>query len=217
MMKPDMPMDSRKDQGSPRSRRGPYAHLFSEYEADENVVARYWESIGGSVERLDLEDKRSPDFLIRFANGAAALCEVKSFGGPETGASDYSLAYAPDLRISNALYTGIRQLLEYETEEEVYRILFFVNHSDKLKFDSLVKLLDGEWDPIKDAFLDAPNQASSEARIERKKIDLYLWLRDTPASSAESPSQRWGRLDRLSEICNAMRLNPKQIRLIPAA
>jgi hypothetical protein len=216
-MKLNMPMDIRKERGEAYSKRGPYAHLFSEYEADESIVGQYWESIGGSVERLDAENKRNPDFLIRFANGALALCEVKSFGGPETGQSDYSLAYPPDLRISNALYTGIRQLLEYETDEAVYRILFFVNHNDKLKFDSLVKMLDGEWDPIKRRFLDTPNDASLGARIERKKIDLYLWLRDTPASSAESPSQRWGRLDRVNEICNAMRLNPKQIRLIPAA
>jgi hypothetical protein len=80
-MKLNMPMDIRKERGEAYSKRGPYAHLFSEYEADESIVGQYWESIGGSVERLDSQNKRNPDFLIRFANGALALCEVKSFGG----------------------------------------------------------------------------------------------------------------------------------------
>ena len=142
---------------------------------------------------------------------------MKSFGGPQTGASDYSLAYSPEVRISNALYTGIRQLLEYEIANDVYRILFFVNHNDTLKFDSFRKMLDGEWDPLKRTFVDLPNEWSLRARSERKQVDLYLWLRDTQASSAESPSQRWGRVDRVSEICDAMQLNPKQISLIQAA
>ena len=216
-MKPDMKMDIEKDRDHTRSKRGPYAHLFSEYEVDEESVIQYWESLGCSVERLDSQDKRNPDFLLRFANGGRAICEVKSFGGPETGTSDYSLAYSPDLRISNALYTGIRQLLEYEIASDVYRILFFVNHNDKLNFDSFRKMLDGEWDPLKRKFVDPPNEWSLRSRAQRKQIDLYLWLRDTPASSAESPSQRWGRVDRVSEICDAMQLNPKQISLIQAA
>ena len=212
-----MKTDIEKDGVHARSKRGSCAHLFSEYEIDEKSVIQYWESLGCTVERLDSQDKRNPDFLLKFANGGRAICEVKSFGGPETGTSDYSLAYSADLRISNALYTGIRQLLECEVDGDVYRILFFVNHNDKLKFDSFRKMLDGEWDPLKREFVNIPNEWSLRARAERKQIDLYLWLRDTPASSAEVPSQRWGRVDRVSEICDAMQLNPKQIRLIQAA
>jgi hypothetical protein len=210
-------MDIKTKRTERNPRRGLYAHLFSEYAEDEEIVARYWESMGCSIERLDSTDKRNPDFLLRFANGASALCEVKSFGGPETGESDYSLEYPSDLRISNALYAGIGQLLDYESTQDIYRILFFVNHNDRLKFDGLVRMLDGEWDPIKKQFLHQPSGWSSDARSRRKKIDLYLWLRDTTSSSAEYPSQLWGRLDRVTEICDAMQLNPKQIRLIPAA
>jgi hypothetical protein len=121
------------------------------------------------------------------------------------------------MRISNALYAGIAQLREYSFQEDVYRILFFINHNDRLKFESLVKLLDDEWDPIHKKFVSEPNRWSSAARMKRKEIDLYLWLRDTPASSAEYPSQHWGRVDRIGDICNAMQLNPTQIRLIQAA
>ncbi len=212
-----MPMDTSRAQTEVFPQRGRYAHLFSEYEVDETAVAQYWKSMGCAIDRLDIHNKRNPDFLLRFANGALALCEVKSFGGPETGASDYSLDYPEEQRISNALYAGISQLLEYEAKKDIYRILFFVNHNAKLRFDALAKMLDGEWDPIKRKFLEEPNKWSSDARNRRKSIDLYLWLRDTPASSAESPSQLWGRLDRVGEICEAMRLNPKQLRLIPAA
>jgi hypothetical protein len=181
------------------------------------MVENYWKAMGCTITRLDSENKRNPDFLIRFNNGAQALCEVKSFGGPNTGNSDYALAFDPYIRISNALYTGIAQLLEFQEASDPFRILFFVNHNDNLKFDSLAKLLDGEWDPIRKQFADAANDVSLRARVDRKKVDLYLWLRDTPASSAKSPSQCWGRLDRVNEISSEMRLNPKVIRLIPAA
>jgi hypothetical protein len=104
--------------------RGRYAHLFSEYADDERAVVDFWNSRGCSVTRLDSEDKRNPDFLLTFPNGSIALCEVKSFGGPVTGDSDYKLQFDPYHRISNALYSGISQLTEYDGAPDAFRILF---------------------------------------------------------------------------------------------
>jgi hypothetical protein len=198
-------------------RRGVYAHLFSEYAADENMVASYWNAQGCSIERLDTETKKNPDFLITFRNGMRAICEVKSFGGPETGASDYGLEYDPNQRLSNALYSGIAQLTNYEQAGHAFRVLFFVNHNENLTFHSLVRMLDGEWDPLALKFRDEPNAASIDARLQRRKVDLYLWIRDTANSSSESPSQHWGNLDRVGELYSSMQQNPSQIRVIQAA
>jgi hypothetical protein len=199
------------------SERGRYAHLFSEYFHDEQLVMDFLNSKGCSVSRLDTENRRNPDFMIYFANGSVAICEVKSFGGVETGDSDYNLPFDPYHRISNALYTGIAQLIEYKHAPEAFRILFFVNHNETLRFDSLVKLLDGEWDPLRKQFLDKPNEATRAARSKRRTVDLYLWLRNTAQSSSEFPSQHWGSLERIDEICAAMQLNPGRISLIQAA
>jgi len=197
--------------------RGKYAHLFSEYAADEQLVADFWNAQGCSVSRLDTEHKRNPDFVLYFSNGAVALCEVKSFGGPDTGGSDYGFPFDPYYRVSNALYAGIAQLTEYEEFPNAFRILFFVNHNETLRFDSLVRLLDGEWDPFQKTFLDRESERTASAKAKRRKVDLYLWLRDTANSSSEYPSQHWGNPDRVGEICAAMRLDPGQIRLIQAA
>jgi hypothetical protein len=207
--------------------RGKYAHRFGEVERDEELAAQYLVGQGLQVARIG-EDRfaKTPDFSLLKDGKVVAYCEVKTFkrdvwldrmladapSGTLAGGSRPDPIYN---RISNAIHTAAKQLVSANRDHGVLNILVLMNRDEQAKYQDLVSVATGKWDPLA-GIHDKTHEQYSEGRIqeEKSKIDLYVWL---DACKDDPPKPRgffFGNCESRKRVCSLFGIDPDVVKTV---
>jgi hypothetical protein len=207
--------------------RGKYAHRFGEVERDEELAAQYLVGQGFQVARIG-EDRfaKTPDFELLKDGRLVAYCEVKTFERDVW--LDRMLAEAPPgslaggarpdpiyNRISNAIHTAAKQLVSANRNHDALNILVLMNRDKQAKYQDLVSIITGKWDPLA-GINDKTHEQFSEGRIreEKSKIDVYVWL---DAYKDDSPKVRgffFGNFENRPRACSLFDIDPDAVKTV---
>jgi hypothetical protein len=207
--------------------RGKYAHRFGEVERDEELAAQYLVGQGFQVARIE-EDRfaKTPDFRLLKDGKPVAYCEVKTFERDVW--LDRMLAEAPSgslaggsrpdpiyNRISNAIHTAAKQLASANRDHGMLNILVLINRDKQAKYQDLVSVTTGEWDPLA-GIHDKTHEQFSEGRIreEKSQIDLYVWL---DACNDDPPKLRglfFGNYESRPTVCSLFSIDPGAVKTL---
>jgi hypothetical protein len=183
--------DMRPEYDFSRGVRGVHAYRFSKLSSDEALVLGYWQGEGfevGGFTKTEMHDFKTPDFRLSRGGTEVALCEVKSFQrdtwleGQLKNATPGELVggLRPDPifnRISNAIHTAFKQFESANPEHRLLNFLFLVNHDTGARPADLDRVLTGFEDPRHGVFeLTCSQFSEGRIRLEKGKIDLYIWL-----------------------------------------
>jgi hypothetical protein len=183
------PLDSSAEVDFRGGERGKYAHRFGEVARDEELAAEFLRDKGFEVVPIAQNRfAKTPDFRLMKRSKLVAYCEVKTFERDEWINKMLDAANPGELvgggrrdpiynRIANAIHTAAKQLEDANSNHDVLSVLLLVNRDKMAKYQDLVSVIAGKWDPLA-GIHDRAHLQFSEGRIrqERFKIDLYIWL-----------------------------------------
>jgi hypothetical protein len=232
----DRPVDDddiKPDYDFSRGLRGVHAYRFSKLSADEAMVLGYWTKEGfdvGSFSKNEMRDLKTPDLRLSREGTAIALCEVKSFQRDHwleeqikkapPGALAGGLRPDPIFnRISNAIHTAYKQFECVNPDHRLLNFLFLINHDTSAKPEDLDRVLTGFENPRR-GILEPTCAPFSEGRIrlEKTKIDLYVWLDWEPAHEMNGREYKvLGNPETRLRVCELLRIEPSRVRIIPSA
>ena len=222
--------DMRPEYDFSRGLRGVHAYRFSKLSSDEALILGYWQGKGfevGSFSKNEMRDMKTPDFRLSRGGAEVALCEVKSFLRDEWLEDQLKQVAPGELagglrsdpiynRISNAVHTAAKQFASAISDHTLYNFLVLVNHDTSAKYQDLVSILTGYWDPLHGIF-DRTHMQFSEGRIrdEKMKIDLYVWLNIRRDGTLGPESLFFGNVETRPAVCELLGVNPAQVKNIP--
>jgi hypothetical protein len=207
--------------------RGKYAHRFGEVQRDEELAARYVAERGFQVSRVE-EDRfaKTPDFRLLKDGHLVAYCEVKTFerdvwldkmlAEAQPGSLAGGLRSDPIYnRISNAIHTAARQLVSANPNHDALNALVIVNRDKPARYQDLVSVITGKWDPLA-GIHDKTHEQYSEGRISKEKyeIDLYIWL---DANKDDLPKVRgyfFGNFENRSRVCSLFGVDQDAVKTV---
>ena len=207
--------------------RGKYAHLFGEATLDEELSARFLRDKGFEVHRVN-EDRlsKTPDFRLLSQGKLVAYCEVKTFErdvwidkmldsvcpGELTGGVRNDPIYN---RIANAIHMASKQLVSMNPDHEALNILVLVNRDKQAKYQDLVSVTTGKWDPLA-GIHDKTHVQFSEGRIreEKYKIDLYVWLDTLKEGQPELRGYFFGNYGNRPKACSLFGIDAEAVKSV---
>jgi hypothetical protein len=224
--------DMRPEYDFSRGLRGVHASRFSKLSSDEALILGYWQGKGfgvGSFSKNEMRDLKTPDFRLSQGGADVAVCEVKSFQKDTWLEEQIKKAPAGELagglradpvynRISNSVHTAAQQFESVNPDHELLNFLVLVNHDTGAKYEDLVSILTGYWDPLRGIF-DRTHMQFSEGRIrqEKKRIDLYVWMDIRTDGSLGKEFLFFGNLETRSSVCDLLGIDPARVKDIPPA
>ncbi|MGC9225088.1 MAG: hypothetical protein ACP5E2_14305 [Terracidiphilus sp.] len=225
--------DMRPEYDFSKGVRGVHAHRFSKLSSDEALMLDYWRRKGfeaRSFPKNEMRDMKTPDFRLSQAGREVALCEVKSFQRDtwleehmrDAGSGELVGGLRSDPiynRISNAVHTAAKQFTSVNSDHKLLNFLVLVNHDTSAKYQDLVSVLTGYWDPLHGVYEQTHTQFS-EGRIrnEKTQIDLYLWLNIHKDGTLSKESLFFGNPETRLSVCELIGINPMKIKdILPAA
>jgi hypothetical protein len=207
--------------------RGKYAHRFGEVERDEELAAQYLVGQGFRVARIGADRfAKTPDFRLLKDGKLVAYCEVKTFERDvwldrmlvEAPSGSLAGGARPDPvynRISNAIHTAAKQLASANQDHGMLNILVLMNRDNRAKYQDLVSVTTGKWDPLA-GIHDKTHEQLSEGRIreEKSQIDLYVWL---DAYKDDPPKLRgffFGNYESRPKVCLLFGIDPDAVKTV---
>jgi hypothetical protein len=207
--------------------RGKYAHRFGEIPRDEELAAQFLRDKGFEVESIDKDRfAKTPDFRLFKKGKFVGYCEIKTFerdiwldkmlatAGPGELAGGVKNDPVPN-RISNAIHTAAKQLMSVNQNHDALNILILVNRDKQSKYQDLVSVITGKWDPLA-GIHDRTHEQFSEGRIQKDKydIDLYIWLNVNKSETPKVGGFFFGCYEKRSDACSLFGINPDVVKTV---
>jgi hypothetical protein len=118
-------------------------------------------------------------------------------------------------RIANAIHTASKQLVSMNPDHEALNILVLVNRDKQTKYQDLVSVTTGKWDPLA-GIHDKTHGQFSEGRIreEKYKIDLYVWLDALKEGQPELRGYFFGNYQNRPKVCSLFGIDAEAVKSV---